>query len=82
MAFQKWKELKHILIDHEIYLSSCMKLLKACVRSCLLCSVQGIIEFRATEDGCDMEWFLRKTIARGYAWKMFHTKAFARRVLT
>ena len=35
-AFQKWTELKHILTDRRIFMSTRIKILEACVRSGLL----------------------------------------------
>ena len=40
-AFQKWNELKHILTDRRILLSTRSKILEACIRSRLLYSVQA-----------------------------------------
>ena len=42
-AFQKWTELKHLLTDRRIVMSSRIKILEACVRSRLLygCSIVG-----------------------------------------
>ena len=37
----KWNELKCILLDKRKFLSTCVKFLEACVRSCLLFSVQA-----------------------------------------
>ena len=40
-AFQKWTELKHVLTDRRILMSTRSKLLEACIRSRLLYSVQA-----------------------------------------
>ena len=40
-AFQKWNELKHILTDKKIIMSTRIKLLEACIRSRLLYSAQS-----------------------------------------
>ena len=40
-AFQKWTELKHVLTDRRILMSTRTKLLEACVRSRLLYSAQS-----------------------------------------
>ncbi len=70
-AFEKWNELKHILTDREIYLSTRMKILTACVRSRLLYSVQAWELSGAELQKIDVIWngFLRKMIAGGYARK-------------
>ena len=40
-AFSKWNEMKSVLLDKRIFLSTRVKLLEACVRSRLLYSVQA-----------------------------------------
>ena len=40
-AFQKWNELKHVLTDKRILMSTRTKILEACIRSRLLYSVQS-----------------------------------------
>ena len=40
-AYQKWNEIKHVLTDKRIFLSSRIKILEACIRSRLLYSVQA-----------------------------------------
>ena len=39
--FQKWTELKHLLTDRRIFMSTLIKILEACVRSRLLYSAQS-----------------------------------------
>ncbi|KAG1701329.1 Integrator complex subunit 11 [Nymphon striatum] len=41
LAFQKWNELKHILTDRRVNMSSLVKILVACIRSRLLYSAQS-----------------------------------------
>ena len=67
-AFQKWNELKHVLTDKRIMMSTRTKILEACVRSRLLYSVQAwelsVKELRKIET----IWhnFLRKMITNGF----------------
>ena len=70
-AFQKWNELKHILTDRRILMSTRSKILQACVRSHLLYSVQAwelsAHELRKLESiWCN---FLRKMVANGFKCK-------------
>ena len=63
-AFQKWNELKHVLIDKRIIMSTRIKLLESCVRSRLLYSAQSW-ELSASElRKLETIWhsFLRKMI--------------------
>ena len=67
-AFQKWNELKHVLTDKRIVMSTRVKLLEACVRSRLLYSCQSW-ELAASElRKLETIWngFLRKMITKGY----------------
>ena len=67
-AFQKWTELKHVLTDRRILMSTRSKILEACIRSRLLYSVQAweltAKELRKIESiWCN---FLRKMVRNGY----------------
>ena len=67
-AFQKWNELKHILCDRRILMSTRAKILEACVRSRLLYSVQAW-ELSAQElKKIESIWFnfLRKMVVNGF----------------
>ena len=67
-AFQKWNELKLVLTDKRVNLSSRVKFLEACVRSRLLYSSQSW-ELSASEmTKLESIWhsFLRKMIANGF----------------
>ena len=67
-AFQKWNELKHVLTDKRINMSSRIKILEACVRSRLLYSAQSW-ELTASElRKLETIWhgFLRKMITNGF----------------
>ena len=67
-AFQKWNDLKHVLTDKIITMSTRTKILEACVRSRLLYSVQAW-ELSAKElKKIETIWhgFLRKMIANGF----------------
>lgn len=67
-AFQKWNELKHVLTDRRINMSSRIQILEACVRSRLLYSAQSW-ELSATElRKLETIWhgFLRKMITNGF----------------
>ena len=67
-AFQKWNELKHILCDRKILMSTRIIFLEACVRSRLVYSVQAremtTKEYRKIES----IWFsfLRKMVVNGF----------------
>ena len=67
-AFQKWNELKHVLTDRRINMSTRVKILEACVRSTLLYSAQSwelsASELRKLETIC--HGFLRKMINNGF----------------
>ena len=70
-AFQKWNELKHILADRRILMSTRSKILEACIRSRLLYSVQAWElsgqELRKIESiWCN---FLRKMVVNGFKCK-------------
>ena len=67
-AFQKWNELKHVLTDRRIKMSTRIKILEACVRSRLLYSTQAwelsireISKLETIRHG-----FLRKMIINGF----------------
>ena len=67
-AFQKWNELKHILCDRRIFMSTRAKILESCVRSRLLYSVQAW-ELTAQElKKIESIWlnFLRKMVVNGF----------------
>ncbi len=67
-AFQKWNELKHVLTDKRIIMSTRTKILEACIRSRLLYSVQAW-ELSANElRKIESIWhgFLRKMVRNGF----------------
>ena len=67
-AFQKWNELKHVLIDKRIKITTRIRFLEACVRSRLLYSVQTW-DLKAHEKlKLETIWhgFLRKMVTNGY----------------
>ena len=68
-AYQKWGELKTMLTDKDIFLTTRMKVLNACVRSRLLYSVQAWqlsnVEIRKLET--IWNGFLRKMVKGGFA---------------
>ena len=67
-AFQKWNELKHILTDKKMIMSTCIKRLEACVRSRFLYSAQSW-ELSASElRKLETIWhgFLRKIITNDF----------------
>ena len=67
-AFQKWNELKHVLIDKRIKITTRIIFLEACVRSRLLYSVQTW-DLKAHEKlKLETIWhgFLRKMVTNGY----------------
>ena len=67
-AFQKWNELKHVLTDRRINMSTRVKILEACVSSRLLYSAQSW-ELSASElRKLETIWhgFLRKVINNGF----------------
>ena len=71
-AYAKWNEMKSVFVDKRIFLSTGVKFLEACVRSCLLYSVQawqlGAEEMRKLES----VWygFLRRLVKGGFSRKM------------
>ena len=67
-AYQKWNELKHILTDKRIIMSTRIKLLEACVRSRLLYSAQSWDLSASELRKIESIWhgFLRKMIANGF----------------
>ena len=67
-AFKKWNELKHVVTDRRILMSTRTKILEACVRSRLLYSVQAW-QLSATEQNkIESLWhgFLRKMVTNGF----------------
>ena len=70
-AFSKWNELKSVLLDKRIFLSTRIKLLEACVRSRLLYSVQAW-QLNASEiQKLESVWsgFLRRMVKGGFSRK-------------
>ena len=70
-AYQKWNELKHVLTDKRIFLSTRIKLLEACVRSRLLYSCRSW-DLLATElRKLESIWhgFLRRMVKNGFKCK-------------
>jgi exonuclease III len=67
-AFQKWNELKHILTDRKILMSTRAKILEACVRSRLLYSVQAWKLTAQELKKIESIWFsfLRKMVVNGF----------------
>ena len=67
-AFQKWNELKHVLTDNRILMSTRVKFLEACIRMRLLYSVQSwdlsASELKKIE--CIWHSFLRKMVNNGF----------------
>ena len=67
-AYSKWNELKYILLDKRIFLSTRVKFLEACVRSRLLFSVQAW-QLNANEmQKLESVWhgFLRRMVKGGF----------------
>ena len=70
-AYSKWNELKSVLLDRRIFLSTRVKLLEACVRSRLLYSVQAW-QLNAKEiQKLESIWcgFLRRMVKGGFTRK-------------
>ena len=67
-AYQKWNELKHVFTDKRIYMSTCVKLLEACVRSRLLYSCQSWDLYASEIRKRESIWhgFLRRMIKNGF----------------
>ena len=67
-AFQKWNELKHVLTDKRVYMSTRVKLLEACVRSRLLFSAQSWELLASEIRKLESIWhsFLRKMLSNGF----------------
>ena len=67
-AFQKWNELKHVLTDRGIFMSTRIKLLEACVRSRLLYSSQSWDLAASELRKLESIWhsFLRKMVTNGF----------------
>ena len=67
-AFQKWNELKHVLTDRKIYMSTRIKLLEACIRSRQLYSAQSWDLSASELRKLETIWhgFLRKMITNGF----------------
>ena len=66
-AFHKWNELKHVLTDRKILISTWTRILEACVRSRLLYNVSAW-EITTSELREESMWhnFLRKMIKNGF----------------
>jgi len=73
-AFQKWNDLKHVLTDKKITMSTRTKILEACVRNRLLYSVQAWELLAKELIKIESIWhsFLRKMIKIDLSVKMFH----------
>ena len=68
-AFSKWNEMKYVLLDKRIFLSTRVKLLEACVRSRLLYSVKAW-QLNAKEmQKLESIWcgFLRRMVKGGFS---------------
>ena len=66
-AYSKWNELKTVLLDRRIFLSTRVKLLEACVWSWLIYSVQAWQKIQKLESiWCG---FLRRMVKGGFALK-------------
>ena len=67
-AFQKWTELKHVLTDQRILMSTRVKFLEACLCSRLLYSTQSWELTAAELNKIESIWhgFLRKMISSGF----------------
>ena len=65
-AFQKWNELKHVLTDRRIRLSTRVRFLTTCVRSRLLYSIQAWALTEAELDTSEVIWtgFLRRMVKK------------------
>ena len=67
-AFQKWNELKHVLTDKRILMSTRTKILEACIRSRLIYSVQSWELTNSELRKIETIWhgFLRKMVNNGF----------------
>ena len=67
-TYQKWNELKHVLTDRRIKLSTRVRFLTTCVRSRLLYSIQACSLTEKELDTIEVIWnsFLRKMVKGGY----------------
>ena len=67
-AFQKWNELKHVLTDRRILMSTRTKILEACVRSRLLYGVQAWQMSARELRKIESIWhgFLRRMVRNGF----------------
>ena len=67
-AFQKWNELKHVLTDKRVYMSTRVNILEACVRSRLLYSAQSWELLASEIRKLESIWhgFLRKMVSNGF----------------
>ena len=67
-AFEKWNQLKHVLTDRMVLMSTRTKILEACVRSRLLYSVQAWELSAAEIRKIESIWhgFLRKMVTNGF----------------
>ena len=67
-AFKKWNELKHVLTDRTILMSTRTKILETCVRSRLLYSVQAWQPSATEQNKIESLWhgFLSKMVTNGF----------------
>ena len=67
-AFEKWNELKHILMDKRIQLDTRIRFLTMCVRSRLLYSIQAWHLLKGELKKVEVIWhgFLRKMVIGGF----------------
>ena len=67
-AYQKWNDLKHVLTDWRVKMNARTKILEACIRSCLLYSVQAWQLSARELKKIESIWhnFLRKMIVHGF----------------
>ena len=71
-AYAKWNEIKSVFLDKRIFLSTRVKFLEACVRSCLLYSVQAWQLGAKDMQKLESVWcgFLRRMVKGGFSGKM------------
>ena len=67
-AYAKWNEMKNVLLDKRIHLSTRVRFLEACVRSRLLCSVQAWSLNAKEMQKIESIWhgFLRRLVKGGF----------------
>ena len=67
-AYQKWNDLKHVLTDRRVKVTTRTQILEACIRSRLLYSVQAWELSSRQLNKIESIWhnFLRKMIAHGF----------------